>query len=86
MVHLGDLVRDKVTGFQGVATGRFEYLSGCLRISVESTDLQGGKAVDATFDEDRLEVVTPGYVAHSQDAAVRLGGPRDTPRRDSPQR
>ena len=34
MIELGQKVKDKVTGFTGIATARIEYLNGCVQILV----------------------------------------------------
>ena len=34
-IKLGQEVRDRVTGFKGIATARTTYLQGCDRISVQ---------------------------------------------------
>jgi hypothetical protein len=88
MVQLGDEVKDRVTGFKGIATGLFRYLNGCVRVMVESRKLDSaGKTVDATFDEERLDVVTAKVIATSATlAAERAGGPRETPLRHTPSR
>ena len=33
-VELGSLVRDKITGFEGIVMGRTEYLTGCAHVGV----------------------------------------------------
>jgi hypothetical protein len=60
---LGDLVKDKVTGFQGVIIVRTEWLNGCRRYSVQSQELKDGKPMDAVgFDEDGIELVEANKV------------------------
>ena len=34
MILLGSQVKDKVTGFEGIAVSRIEYLSGCVQYGV----------------------------------------------------
>lgn len=34
-ILLGSRVKDRVTGFEGIATGRCEYLSGCVQILIK---------------------------------------------------
>ena len=54
-IKLGSAYKDSITGFQGVAIGRFEYLSGCVRIEIQSMELKDGKPIDSmVFDEQRL--------------------------------
>lgn len=86
-INLGDLVRDQISGFQGVAVGRTEWLYGCVRITVAARGLdKDGKPFDSqTFDEDQCEIVENGSMqAPSKD---RTGGPRpNAPRREDPRR
>lgn len=58
-VELGDLVKDIVTGFKGVAVGRTTWLHGCDRISVQPQGVnKEGKTYDVqSFDEPQLEIV-----------------------------
>lgn len=57
-VNLGDRVTDTVTRFQGVATGRVEYITGCTQILVTPEHKQGAEKLQRGewFDEDRLVV------------------------------
>lgn len=67
MINLGDEVKDKVSGFRGVAVARHEYLQGCLRISVQPPIDKDGKLPDAlAFDEPQLVVVKTARVATGQ--------------------
>ena len=59
MIKLGDEVKDKVTGFEGIAVARTEYLYGCLSIGVLSKKLNSetGKPIEwVWFDEQRLDL------------------------------
>src|ERR1700728_2195934 len=44
-VKLGDVVRDRISGFAGVATSRTEYLNGCVRWQVSPQHLHDGKPI-----------------------------------------
>lgn len=59
MIELGDKVKDKVSGFSGIAVGKTVYLAGCLRFLVrpDKTDKDGKFQEGIWFDEDELEVV-----------------------------
>ena len=46
MIKLGSKVRDSITGLEGIATARTEYLYGCVRITITPTELKDGKPVD----------------------------------------
>lgn len=52
MVQLGERYRDKITGFEGVATARSEYLYGCVRVGLEGA--LNGEPKELWFDEQRL--------------------------------
>jgi hypothetical protein len=72
----GDEVRDTVTGVQGVITGRYEYLNGCLRYTIEYA--KDGEPKDMTLDEDRLELVKS---VKREGLLAPTGGPRTAPPR-----
>lgn len=73
-IELGDKVKDKITGFTGIATGRAEYLTGCVRFMVE----RAGKDSKAEwYDEGRLVQLRPKV--HARDKAFAAAGPRESP-------
>jgi hypothetical protein len=77
-MKLGDVVRDKISGFTGVANCRLEYLNGCVRWMVCPQTLHDGKVIDAHyFDHEQLEVVEGASVPSV--ARVQSGGDRPTP-------
>ncbi len=89
MVELGDQVKDKVTGFEGIAVGRHIFLQGCHRISVQPPiDKEGKHPESVSFDEPQLIVKKAGVVTTEPEPVppkVRTGGPmpyKDTPRRE----
>lgn len=49
-------VKDLITGYTGIVTGRLEYISGSRRYLVETITGTGNTA-ENWFDESRLEVV-----------------------------
>lgn len=60
MVELGDEVKDRVTGYQGIATSRHTYLQGCDRIGVQKKVGKDGKVPEAQiFDEPQLIIIKP---------------------------
>jgi len=80
MIKLGTKVRDKITGYTGIAIGRTEWLYGCATVGVKSSAIEAGKPVDAVWiDEQGLEEVEMEPVAKQGDTTP--GGPRDTPTR-----
>ncbi len=60
MVKLGDNVKDRFTGFKGVAVSKIEYLSGCIQFGVAPKVGNDNKKIDTEYiDEGRLDVVGP---------------------------
>jgi len=55
--ELGQEVKDKITGFIGVVTGRCQFLTGCNRYDVRSRklDKDGIPMKDQWFDEHQME-------------------------------
>lgn len=65
--ELGDRVRDRVNGFEGMVTGRAEYLYGSTQILVTPTEAptEGKPPLNVWLDEDRVEMVSEGDVTRS---------------------
>lgn len=53
-VELGRRVKDKITGFTGIAIERVTYLHGCPQVNVCSEELDSGRPVVVSFDEPGL--------------------------------
>ena len=67
MINLGDLVKDTVTGFKGIAVSRHSYLNGCDRISVQPIINKEGNHPDSvTFDEPQLSVLKKQKISLGQ--------------------
>lgn len=78
-IELGLTVRDKISGFQGVAMGRTEYLTGCAHIGVAPRQLKSDGTIHEWqwLDETRLDVVESEkkiLIGKSKDAEDK-GGP-----------
>lgn len=59
MIELGSKVKDRITGFEGIVTGRCEYISGCNQALVAPPVDKEGKHRDSQwYDEQRLVVDT----------------------------
>lgn len=69
MSILGEKVKDNITGFEGIAIGRAEYLNGCVSIEVQSTKLKDGMPISEWFDEQRLSI----------ESKATTGGPQSRP-------
>ena len=54
-VDLGSKVKDKVTGFKGVAVARCVYLNGCVQFEIEPLQLKDGVPQKSYWlDEQRV--------------------------------
>ena len=79
MIELGDLVRDVVTGFEGVVVARTEWMYGCVRLTLQAKALHDGKPVETcTFDEPGCALVERGtaHVPWTRPAGGREGPTR----------
>ena len=73
-LKLGTRVRCTITGFEGIATGRCEYLYGCVQIKVQGNEIKDGKPVEGVWlDEGQLTEVKDELKA----ATKPTGGPRE---------
>ena len=59
-IENGQKVKDVITGFVGMVTGRCEYITGCNQVLVQPEVKEPGKGTEFQeprwFDEDRCEV------------------------------
>jgi hypothetical protein len=75
--ELGQKVKEKVTGYEGIIVTRSEHLYGCMVYAVKSEKLHDGKPIDSQwFDEGSLEVIGKGKTDH-----VKQGGGPAIPQR-----
>ena len=86
MIKLGDNVRDNISGFSGIATGRSEFLFGCKRILIEPKELKDGIPISGQWiDEQRIELVEEEMrtkpVLEPQYEGKGTGGPQNDCRR-----
>ncbi len=83
IVELGSRVRDRINGFEGVVTGRAEYLFGCRQVLVAPEVLPAdGKHPESTWlDEDRVQIVISRAIAadSAPDSMPAAGGPLTDP-------
>lgn len=77
MIELGTKVRDRVSGVQGIAVARTEWLNGCTRVTVQPQELKDGQPVETTtVDEPQLEVVGRKHPLR-EGRLLGTGGPKD---------
>lgn len=77
-IELGGRYRDTVTGFEGVATGRVEYLTGCEQVYLEGSREGGKDASTCWADIDRVELMAEPRLELARTAEG--GGNRPNPR------
>jgi hypothetical protein len=61
MISLGDLVRDYITGFEGIAVAKTEWLYDYRRIGVQARIVNDDGTIPEVqwIDEDQLTQITP---------------------------
>jgi hypothetical protein len=79
-VALGDKVRDKVTGYTGIAIAYTVWLNGCVRWHIQPRIGEDGRMpLGEAFDEIQLEVLekeaVPSVEVSSEVATRETGGP-----------
>ena len=58
MINLGDLVKDKVTGFIGTAVSKIEYITGCIQFGVLPKMGKDKKYPECNYiDDERLVII-----------------------------
>jgi hypothetical protein len=75
VIVLGEKYRDEISGVEGVATSKTEYLYGCLRVCLEFT--ADGKLDEVYLDEQRL---VPVEAKPTPPQATSGGSRQPTPR------
>ena len=51
-IELGDKVRDLITGYEGIAVAKTEFINGCVQFSVAKQLKRGEKVITETFGLD----------------------------------
>lgn len=75
-VVLGKTYRDKVTGFEGIATHKTQFLYACERVCLQA-QAKEGEIKEGVFDEPQLELVAKGKVVKVEpEKLARTGGVR----------
>ncbi len=56
--NMGDKAKDQITGFEGVITGKAEYISGCSQVLLAPAVNKDGEFREGQwFDLQRIEVI-----------------------------
>ena len=83
-MEIGDRVKDVITGLEGIATGKTEYLNGCRQFYVQPEGLKDGKPIEGVWvDEQQLSVTKRGIRPNpfAGSTAPVAGGPPSSRRR-----
>jgi len=67
MINLGDKIRDKITGFTGIATAVTIYLHKCPIVEITAQELSDGKLMILWFDEPQVEVIAKNEYKYYED-------------------
>lgn len=88
MVKVGDVVRDRFSGVEGVAIARTEWLYGCVRITIQPRGEKDGRPVDMfVINEPQCDVLAPSNISEESRESAGTHGDRPTPQRSQdPQR
>ncbi len=73
-IELGDTAKDSITGFEGVVIARTEWLTNCVRMTLQPKGLKAeGTPIDCcAFDEPSLVLVKK---RNPPAPKVKVGGP-----------
>jgi len=76
-VRLGKKYRDTISGYEGIAVTRVEYLYGCVRVGLEreGPEIKADER-EQLFDEQRLVEAKTG---RTPTPTATSGGPRPAP-------
>lgn len=74
-VQLGKSYRDIITGYEGIAVSRTEFLNGCVRVAIQAPGVYEGKPYESyVVDEPQLTELPTSLIPGGD-----MGGPQDTP-------
>ena len=72
-IEMGDIVKDDVTGFKGMAVARTDWLNGCVRWLIQPQEL----------NKDKVPIEAQ-WVDSSQASLVKKGKPSTKPPTEGP--
>lgn len=57
-LNFGDRVRDRLSGFTGIVTGKHTFISGCAKVTIAPDELRDGKMQESQWvDVQFVEIV-----------------------------
>lgn len=78
-IVLGRRYRDRITGFEGVATQRVHHLNGCIQIAIDPGVDKDGK-MQARYNIDETSLVDVETLQPVESGAPRGGETTEAPR------
>lgn len=67
--QLGNTIRDRVSGVEGITTAYVTFMNGCIQWSIHPKADKDGKLVEANYyDEQQLEFVDDGIATSGKSA------------------
>jgi hypothetical protein len=73
-LEMGKKYRDPVSGFEGICSATYLYITGCVRYELVGKSKDGAEAPSMVFDEGQIELVE-GETVEPQ-AQRETGGPQ----------
>lgn len=73
MIHLGDKVKDTISGLVGTAVARTEWINGCARITIQPTITKKADKVPDNYTVDEPQVIV--LIAKKKKRKTDTGGP-----------
>lgn len=82
LLNLGDKVKCKITGYEGLLTSRIEHINGCWRYGIQGRIDKDGKVPDCVWvDAPQTELIEANVLART---SPNTGGPlSSTPKREA---
>jgi len=56
-LEMGKKYRDPVSGFEGICSATYTYITGCVRYELVGKSKDGAEAPSMVFDEGQIELV-----------------------------
>ncbi|MBA7614260.1 hypothetical protein ES703_21523 [subsurface metagenome] len=78
MIKIGDIVKDTVTGLEGMAVAKIIYMTGCVQFEVQPRGLKDGLIIKGAWIDEGQLIVKKGAKI-KKDKEEPLGGSGHVP-------
>ena len=78
MINLGDKVKDKITGFEGIVISKVIHINGCVRYEVKPQVLKDGKTIESEWIDEK-QITVKSKVKERKVEEDKPGGPGTIP-------